>query len=99
MGTILLSMLLETAEIEVPVTPESGRPPVRGRPKIKREPAFSHEISWTNPARMPETRKGGTTSGPVRRYGVISAHPEVLKAMLQGSGVSAPHNLRPLSSS
>lgn len=87
MGTILLSMLLETAEIEVPVTPESGRPPVRGRPKIKREPAFSHEISWTNPARMPETRKGGTTSGPVRRYGVISAHPEVLKAMLQGSGV------------
>eukprot|EP00873_Tetraselmis_striata_P001229 jgi/Tetstr1/421493/TSEL_012441.t1 len=91
MGTILLSHLLETAMIEVPQLPEPGRLGKRGgrgsKVETKLEHAFTHDVSWQNPARVPETRKGGTTGGPVRRYGVISAHPEVLKVMLDGTGV------------
>lgn len=98
MGTILLSHLLETAMIEVPQLPEPGRLGKRGgrgsKVETKLEHAFTHDVSWQNPARVPETRKGGTTGGPVRRYGVISAHPEVLKVMLDGTGVRMLPNLR-----
>lgn len=57
-----------------------------GKAATTLEPAFKHSIEWNNPNK---TQRGQHSSFQrIRKYGMVTAHPEVLKNMMEGINVS-----------
>mmetsp|Transcript_38411 Transcript_38411/g.108557 ORF Transcript_38411/g.108557 Transcript_38411/m.108557 type:complete len:1063 (+) Transcript_38411:418-3606(+) len=74
LGSALVACLLQTAMVEVPEDPSRPGGPMR------QEPAFRHSVEWSNPM-------NNRPQHYIRRYGVISAHPEVFNSLLKGASI------------